>query len=932
MSAGDNSFELSSDEEDDILGTLRQQTAESRSSGGRSSTSYDPYGADTNSSSSAAFGRAPGTTSTSGDFGAMRDAFREAGLEDAAAPAPGASADDSLVVDFGAGLPPPGQSLEQADRDDGVVVASRDGLDGTAEVEFGTMRGDGAVPRAAAPSPGGESAGSGGPARSREGPGFGVPQPLASPASPEQPSGLPTDATSVYSPPGASEAASPLPAARFGGAAGPSPRDDVVASPACAKLSYGDMDPWLRESKAAESSPRGRASPSASAAAFAALAAAESDDDAPPSPPARRSAGRPDSGELPRPRDEAERLIAELQRDNERLSASLKAAYERAEAQERAAEEEKATLTARIREAETEAKLAAAAAKRPPSSPGGGGPDASRLRASLAVAAERDALAEELAAVRRAARDDAAELKARVAAAQQAADAAAARAAAPPAAALPGGDGRVEALEAQLAAAGERLAWFAENQRLVDEHVDVVRRQERELADLRRAVDGKVAPGDLRAKLADAERRAADAERALEAREPPPRLTKPRTSVEVAKVELEARCGALEKELDAQRDEHELRVRSLRQEFEKLRAAHDRKLLEVKADQLRRSRDVSASRETARSTDVAFGRGSGKSEDQAKARDLKEARDRVAYLEMALGDVTSRLGAAEKRLADGAGPASLRRSSPLRRSALTASVDSVPPPSAPPPPSPSRGDAPMTADALRIRSLEVELEREREINRVLGAARDAPEEKAEALEKDVAGLRADLDRAHAAAGAAEATRLDLEARLAAADAAAAPRVDPEAHAAETARLRKLLEGATRELAAARETARLAADDAARLERLDALRKPETPTKVAVAALAAQVEDLEARAKRRQDDVARCVHDAKVAARMELARAAARHAEELHAKDNQLQRFKFELDGLLDALKAEIANTAAGNTTKHDKTAQAYRAYAKETAE
>lgn len=66
--------------------------------------------------------------------------------------------------------------------------------------------------------------------------------------------------------------------------------------------------------------------------------------------------------------------------------------------------------------------------------------------------------------------------------------------------------------------------------------------------------------------------------------------------------------------------------------------------------------------------------------------------------------------------------------------------------------------------------------------------------------------------------------------------------------------------------------------------------------------------------------------------MELARAAARHAEELHAKDNQLQRFKFELDGLLDALKAEIANTAAGNTTKHDKTAQAYRAYAKETAE
>ncbi|KAH8069572.1 hypothetical protein JL721_5882 [Aureococcus anophagefferens] len=358
MSAGDNSFELSSDEEDDILGTLRQQTAESRSSGGRSSTSYDPYGADTNSSSSAAFGRAPGTTSTSGDFGAMRDAFREAGLEDAAAPAPGASADDSLVVDFGAGLPPPGQSLEQADRDDGVVVASRDGLDRTAEVESASSR------TCAGPST----------ASSRR-------------------------AT----------------CGRFAGASG-----------------------------------------------------------------ARRTRS------------------------------------------------------------------------------------------------------------------------------------------------------------------------------------------------------------------------------ALEAREPPPRLTKPRTSVEVAKVELEARCGALEKELDAQRDEHELRVRSLRQEFEKLRAAHDRKLLEVKADQLRRSRDVGASRETARSTDVAW-RGSGRSEDQAKARDLREARDRVAYLEMALGDVTSRLGAAEKRLADGAGP---RRCAGRRPCAVraTASVDSVPPPSAPPPPSPSRGDAPMTADALRIRS------------------------------------------------------------------------------------------------------------------------------------------------------------------------------------------------------------------------------------
>ncbi|KAH8056052.1 hypothetical protein JL722_7883 [Aureococcus anophagefferens] len=721
MSAGDNSFELSSDEEDDILGTLRQQTAESRSSGGRSSTSYDPYGADTNSSSSAAFGRAPGTTSTSGDFGAMRDAFREAGLEDAAAPAPGASADDSLVVDFGAGLPPPGQSLEQADRDDGVVVASRDGLDGTAEVEFGTMRGDGAVQPRARQRRVRWSGGPRGAARARA-------SACRSPrvARVAGAAGRPADGRDVgLLAARRVEAASPLPRASAARRA----RRRATTSSRAPRARSSPTATWTPGSEsAAESPPR----PRAARRAFAALAAAESDDDAPPSPPARRSAGRPDSGELPRPRDEAERLIAELQRDNERLSASLKAAYERAEAQERAAEEERATLTARIREAETEAKLASRR-KRPPSPAAAG-----RTRAACALAAaERDALAEELAAVRRAARDDAAELKARVAAAQQAADAAGgARASARR---RLSGDGRAEALEAQLAAAGERLAWFAENQRLVDEHVDVVRRQERELADLRRAVDGKLARATCGRSFADAER----ARRTRSARSRP-------------------------------------------------------------ASRRRGSRSRGPRRGDGASTDVA-GRGSGKSEDQAKARDLREARDRVAYLEMALGDVTSRLGAAEKRLADGAGPVAAPVVA-LRRP-RTASVDSVPPPSAPPPPSPSRGDAPMTADALRIRSSRSSSSA-REINRV-----------------------------------------------------------------------------------------------------------ETP-----------------RRARRQDDVARCVHDAKVAARMELARAAARHAEELHAKDNQLQRFKFELDGLLDALKAEIANTAAGNTTKHDKTAQAYRAYAKETAE
>ena len=65
-------------------------------------------------------------------------------------------------------------------------------------------------------------------------------------------------------------------------------------------------------------------------------------------------------------------------------------------------------------------------------------------------------------------------------------------------------------------------------------------------------------------------------------------------------------------------------------------------------------------------------------------------------------------------------------------------------------------------------------------------------------------------------------------------------------------------------------------------------------------------------------------------RMELARQRARHNEELTAKDAQIQRFRFELDGLLNALKFEIANNAAQSALRHDHKAQANRAHAAET--
>ena len=110
-----------------------------------------------------------------------------------------------------------------------------------------------------------------------------------------------------------------------------------------------------------------------------------------------------------------------------------------------------------------------------------------------------------------------------------------------------------------------------------------------------------------------------------------------------------------------------------------------------------------------------------------------------------------------------------------------------------------------------------------------------------------------------------------------------------------------------ELGEARAMARLSAEDAAASHRRAALFAPATPAAVAVSALAAQVDELERRAQRRQRDLDSAVQDAKATARLELSRVDSRFKEELAAKDAQLLRFRHELDALLHALKFEIDN-------------------------
>jgi hypothetical protein len=254
---------------------------------------------------------------------------------------------------------------------------------------------------------------------------------------------------------------------------------------------------------------------------------------------------------------------------------------------------------------------------------------------------------------------------------------------------------------------------------------------------------------------------------------------------------------------------------------------------------------------------------------------------------------------------------------------LVASVESVPPP--PPPVAPDlEGEA--TKEQLELRALRTELEREREINRRLGEERDAPEEELGVYKERAAALRDALEQATRDAEKEMRLRREAEETL---HAVQAQKPDADALTSEVNKLRSEHRDMVRELSSSRETARLAAEDAARLHRALQLRGPGTTTEVAVAALAAQVDELELRAKRRQEEVASAVLEANASAKLELARHETRAAEALAAKDAQLMRFRGELDSLLDALRAAVADKARAQAAVSEKLAQDHLEFAAE---
>ncbi len=163
-------FDLSSDEEDDILQNLKQQAQR----GTRSSASYDP-------DASSNFGKTTASSEGTPNFESMRDAFREAGMEaletksPVAAPPTVASADESIRVDFGQAAQRQSLAHQSIASVDGVMLQSRDGgVDAVAEEPQQPPTDETSV--------------------------------YSPPGAEEEKAPLATDATSVYSPPGASEA------------------------------------------------------------------------------------------------------------------------------------------------------------------------------------------------------------------------------------------------------------------------------------------------------------------------------------------------------------------------------------------------------------------------------------------------------------------------------------------------------------------------------------------------------------------------------------------------------------------------------------------------------------------------------------------------------------------------------------------------------
>merc|ERR1719271_91080 len=188
----------------------------------------------------------------------------------------------------------------------------------------------------------------------------------------EEPQQPPTDETSVYSPPGAEEEKAPL----------ATDATSVYSPPG-----------------ASEAQP----TVNTSADEFAALAAAQEDESESEQLEGDDAEDRQvDAALKPAKKEALERLVEQLQRDNDRLQASLQLAYERAEAAKGEWEAERESLVQKAKEAATEAKLAIASSKSPTKREPGElaksamDPRASRLAAELQLAKERDALRDEV--------------------------------------------------------------------------------------------------------------------------------------------------------------------------------------------------------------------------------------------------------------------------------------------------------------------------------------------------------------------------------------------------------------------------------------------------------------------------------------------------------------------------------------------------------
>mmetsp|Transcript_27425 Transcript_27425/g.88565 ORF Transcript_27425/g.88565 Transcript_27425/m.88565 type:complete len:772 (+) Transcript_27425:62-2377(+) len=578
------------------------------------------------------------------------------------------------------------------------------------------------------------------------------------------------------------------------------------------------------------------------------------------------SVSRENKSGAPLPEEDSgnRRLIDELQRDNERLAA-LAAANDEARHRERQAwSEERAELEDAAKAAKTELVL-----RRSAKSPGGpaDGDDveaaeaaeaveasARRLKKELALAAERDDLRAELATLAAAKRDDR------------------------------------RRLLADLEAARTALAKASEGRRAAELELEALRRKRGGLTTSRQGALLESAASPLKSPLPPSSSFSA-AEKEGEVA-PSPSQQRRRDSNATRLLEAaDARCRELEVELATEREQHEARIDALRSEFGQLRLAHEKRL-----EELREPPPVVKKPDTAALN--------------ASRREANELRRTVAELESSLEAVrqfyASKLDA-ERTKHDAALKKAMQQSKNHKmRAALSASNDN------------NNGSIDDDAEnpavvvtkkktllekPFEVKALEIEIERLTEINRRLEEDKAAEMQRSHALRLDDEEGQKRRAEAEDALKSMKVQAADLETALTEAKDALLNAEEARADAEKQAS--RDLERLREKLAAARADARAAADDAD-----DARRRAdvaETPHQVAVAALAKQVDDLEAKNRDRQRDVDRAVHEAKAAARIELARVQARHNEHLAAKDAQLQRFRFELDKLLDALRVELSH-------------------------